>query len=76
MVINPVRQTPQLLKAASDAGVPGVRGRGGGQPIVIDNHITFSLGTETVDRIYSQGVRSQNTRKATGQALSNLARYG
>jgi hypothetical protein len=61
----------------ADAGVPGVRGGGSGssggdQPI----HVTFVMGTDTADQIYTSGVSSRTTSGATASALKRVLQYG
>lgn len=58
LVINPQQQTPALMAAAAEAGVPGVRGSGGGASAGSPIYVEVRLGTETQNQLFVNGGKS------------------
>jgi hypothetical protein len=73
LIVNPSQQTPELISAAANAGVPGTQAAGSSQPQNIS--VVIELGTETQDRLFINGARSRNTKKDLKDALNNILRY-
>ncbi len=60
LIANARQQTPELLSAASQAGIPGVGGSrggaGGGQPI----HVELHVGKKAQSEIWVNGAKSSD----------------
>lgn len=74
LIVNPTQQTPELVAAASRAGVPGAgRGQDSGQPVV---NVTFVLGTQEQSEIFVNGLKQQGGERALRAKLAEFINYG
>lgn len=62
IIANPRQQTPAFLAAATDAGIPGVRGNsgssGGGGGSLPDINVEFFIGTDAQNQLFINGAKS------------------
>ena len=54
VIANLGQQTPDLMNAATKAGIPGVRGNGGGSSNSGNVHVELSLGKKMPERAVRQ----------------------
>jgi hypothetical protein len=76
IVVNRKQQTPALLEAASEAGVPGVRGNASAPNYQPNIHVEVLIGKDKQDQLFINGVGSSNTHKALKQTLATVFKYG
>lgn len=66
IIANPSQQTPAFLAAASDAGVPGVKGKGsGGGSMPSQVNVEVFIGTEAQNQIFVNGAKSNKGYNVT-----------
>lgn len=79
LIVNRQQQTPELLSAAADAGVPGVRGNSnasGAPPVIRIDKVEVLLGNEDQTRLVVNGIQSDAIRKPLARQINSLRKYG
>lgn len=77
IVASIANQTPELVQAAAEAGIPNVRGGdGGGRGRHTSLNVELHIGTETRDKLVVDGMRSDGAYKVQTDNTRKARKFG
>jgi hypothetical protein len=75
VIANLSQQTPAFMNAASDAGIPGVRGAGSGGGNGGNLHVEVVLGTKMQNELFVNGASSPEGYKVLGKQSNTKSKF-